>query len=321
MTFRTRYVLLLLLIVVGRPTICLTDTVREAAARHIAQLEKQLAAQQKLFKRGFASAAKLDDVRGSLAKAKHDLAGVNGDDVGMREQRLVLFEVRKRELARIEKLQERGHDFTLPATRASRRIAVHRFLAADESKDQKTVRETLRVVIQHCESEADLWREALSKQTATRFDVSRATNRLVCAQYLLAKANDQPAYAIQGLRDSVDRLKSDWVTVTRLRQTGGATIFEELYTQSVLRNAEIRLSTAQGNADDVRDQLNRLLANNAKLLKVARKADSGIYVPKNPKDALKTGLAYELERDQERLAAAMTNRTLIDDLSVAALDP
>lgn len=320
MRFHARY-LLWLLLALGYARTGAAETLQEAAARHIAQLEKQLAAQEKLHRKGFTSAAKLDDVRGDLAKAKHDLAGINRDDAEASKQRRVLFEVRKRELERIRKLQKRGHEFTLPSTRARRRIAVHRFLEAEENEDHQALKETLSQVIELCERESQLWRDALAKQTATRFDVSRATNRLVCAQYLQAKVNAQAADAIRALQQTVDRLKSDWKTVVRLRQSGGATIFEELYTQSVLRNAEIRLATAEENGNDVREQLNRLLADNAKMLAIAEKPDSGIYAAKNPKDALKTGLAFELKRDQARLAAAMANRKFIDDLSIAALDP
>lgn len=293
----------------------------KAAMEHVARLEHQLGKLLRLEQRGFASPANVDAVRANLLKAKHDLAGSKGDRKGMAKLNAALLEVRQRELQRQEAMKRRGKESRLQLTKARRRVAVCRYLVAAKEDRKAEVADALHEAVQLCEQEVEFWKSAVAKRHAPRVELSFVLNRLACGRNLLAKEDGRPEEIAKHLQNAVDLLQGDLDMVRKLRERGASTIFEELFSQSSLLNAKVRLASAQGQTDLVHKHVSTLVQANERLLAVMTKPSSLTHLPQNIRSILKSSIATDLERDRLRLKAVSLGLAIQDDLSVATLGP
>lgn len=288
------------------PLDLLRDSVRFREGMLVRELELQ--------SKGVSSEISVEYARIRLAKERHDLANQEKRYEAAIEQTRFILELRAKQEKRVLQLRENGLASEYELIEAQRHLACARYFLAMEERNVQAVTEQLERIVDLCKKE-HRYLEKLRTQSVSSWEVNRAENRLVAAQYLLSKTVSGTEEVTKQLRRQVEIHEKEWKEVQDLKRTGAAMIYEVYGTRLNLLNAKLRLANVENNPEAMAEQLRALI----KLHDETLPRFKGMNNP-DFEQHLKDWVKSELGRDKLRLAKLQAGNPHVDDLASAEID-
>lgn len=280
--------------------------------------EQQLAREIDLRAKGVGTERGVEEARVALAKDRHQLALRESRPESALEQSKLILQIRGKQVQRLQGLVAKGFATELQLTEARRREAAARFFVAQGEGGPEALAKQLRHVAEMSKKEVGLLNK-LRDQVVPAWELHRAENRVICAEYLLARLHGAPEDAARELRRHVAVCEDEWKKVVDLRKKGAAFPFEEYLVRNNLLNAKIRLANVEQDRSAVTEHLGALIKLHEEMLALLPTLDMS-YIPAEWARHFRNGLQNELEQDRWRLDHFRAGNPFFDDHAAAALD-
>jgi len=279
--------------------------------------ERQLAQDVDLQAKGAGSERTVEEARVTLAKLRHNLAQREDKHEAALEQSQAILTIRDKQVKRLQGLAEKGFATELELTEARRRAACAGYFVAREEGHLERTTEQLRRVIEQSKKEVGLLKQRRN-QTVSIWELHRAENRVICAEYLLAQIQGTPEEAARELRRHVEVCEDEWKKVVDLRAKGAALYYEVYLVRENLLNAKLRLANVEQDRGAMAEQLRGLIKLHEETLARGRILEEPLF-PAEANQHFRNAVQDALDLDRYRLKQVRAGNP-IDDLAAATLD-